>query len=113
MIVQRVIILLLCAMCINNAVLIGNNAQVWPPTLLAYSCKTDQNGLCPEKITDYRLLGVGQNISTRKERVCLSNSPIGLVWLSPKEFNTTNTISIFLEAKIVKHDLILWYNVTV
>ena len=113
MMVQRVIILLLCAMCINNAVLIVNNAQVWTPTLLAYSCLTKQNTSCSEKIMDYGLLGVGQNISTQKERVCLSNSPIGLVWLSPQEFNTNNTISIFLEAKIVKHDLVLWYNVTV
>jgi len=119
MIRQRVWIVYLFLITAVTSVIIKNDARIWPPTLLAYSFKINdlqsyqRQNLCSENSTDYYFLGVGQNVSTNVERLCLSNSPIGLVWTYPIIFNTKSLASINLEAKIDHRQLILWYNKTV
>lgn len=93
--------------------MIANNAQVWPPALLAFSPSLNKT-TCSEKIIEYNMLGVGQNSTTKEATtsLCLSNSAIGLMWSPPEIFNGSKISSIILEAKITKHRLDLWYNMT-
>lgn len=103
-----------------QAIIIANNAQVWPPSLLAFSPSLNKTTCCSEKIVEYNMLGVGQNKTVDDNDIdidnsislCLSNSVIGLIWSPPEIFNVSKHSSIILEAKIINGELDLWYNVT-
>jgi len=110
MVMKRLWIIVIFLITTVLTVLVKNNAQVWPPTLLAYRFATEEEYICSENIRDYYLIGVGQNISINFTRFCLSNSPIGFVWTYPQLFNSSSLLSIILEAKIDHRQLILWYN---
>ena len=97
---------------IVQATLIANNAQVWPPTLLGYLFNEDHTNCSNRIFEDYDILGVGQNNTGKGDYICLSNSPIGLMWSPPQIFNVSQFLSIILEAKIINHELVLWYNIT-
>ena len=112
---------------IIQAIIIANNAQVWPPSLLAFSPSFNKTTCCSEKIVEYNMLGVGQNKTVGDNNndnnnnnidnnnnisLCLSNSAIGLIWSPPEIFNVSKHSSIILEAKIIDGELDLWYNVT-
>ena len=110
---------------IIHAIIIANNARVWPPSLLAFSPSLNRTTCCSEKIVEYNMLGVGQNKTVDDNdndndninidnsiSLCLSNSAIGLIWSPPEIFNVSKHSSIILEAKIINGELDLWYNVT-
>ena len=82
-----------------------NNATVWPPALMAYSPVTPNN-VCSDDVDTYRWLGASENATIGKQPICLSYSPVGLVWLPPERYNATQRL--ILQAKIVDHDLIFW-----
>lgn len=104
-------IIYICFLNVIQAIIIANNANIWPPSLLAFSPSLNKT-TCSEKILEYTILGVGQNKTTNNNNLCLSNSVIGLIWSPPEIFDISKHSSIILEAKIVKRELVLWYNVT-
>ena len=122
---QCIFIIYICFLNVIQAIIIANNAQVWPPSLLAFSPCLNRTTYCSEKIVEYNMLGVGQNKTVGDNdndnininidnsiSLCLSNSAIGLIWSPPEIFNVSKHSSIILEAKIINGELDLWYNVT-
>jgi len=88
--------------CAYDKVLISNNAKIWPPTLMGYTSKVKD--ICPSKLKDYGLLGVGQNTTIPySKHVCAMYSPIGLMWSVP--LLCTPNKSITLQAKILNGQL--------
>ena len=86
----------------DDGVLIANDAKVWPPTLMAYTSKVKD--VCPTNLSNYGFLGVGENATVKGyKHICVTYSPIGLVWMAP-QLCTPNE-SIALKAKVIDHQL--------
>ena len=89
-----------CCLCLANAGMwVLNEVVVWKPTIMAYYSITSFNNLtndqdCPETITKYRWLGVGEKSYTNSNDVCASYTPLGLMWTIPQYFKRCERLGL-------------------
>lgn len=91
--------------------MIMNNVTVWPPALLGYKCvDNDKESLCPSNVwIEYSIVQVGGDVTEKCNGMCITYSPIGLVWAEPRIYNAKK--SIILNGNITNDKLNMWLSI--